>query len=261
MSYAALIIETESLDLYDAIKSFKYNLPFYWTIVLVHGPNNQHEAIHLKNTFNIEILLVSNKTDEKVNYDDIILNPSLWKQIKEEHVLVLNIRSAISNYFFDNITSYLKYDYVGIPMNRSGVSLRRTSVMQKILPQEETYPEEFVVCKAITEINGKICPYTKAQEFCTTTSYFEKSLIISEPWLYLNPYELTLLKNQDPAFSLLLDRFNIIPHWTIVRILNFIINLHSYKSFLQLGLDEPRDIFYKIQCFEKNSTLEEKNMF
>lgn len=252
MSFSALIITTETQGLYEAIRHFWEYLPLHWSILLVHGQKNKDEAKYIQTQFKIKTLEMMIDEIDEVQYSEFMLSLNLWNLIQEEHVLILNLYSALHINFARNIDQYIEYDYVGnlhlTRMYTNGLSLRKRSSMLQIIPLiVKKHPEEFMVCKYLTSLGKKICDFDKTFKFNVEHSYVQDPLSITLD-KSLNPYQIYELSTYK-TYAQLFDRCNVLPYWDNTRIINYF----NPKTYLEIGLDEPRMNFLKIRSKDKES--------
>jgi hypothetical protein len=134
--------------LHFVVQNALENLSDEWSIIIFHGKDNIDfvnkiitKMPQYSNRVSMINLNVSNLTRDE--YSQLLVSSSFYENIPTEIFLIFQTDSIIFSENKDKINKFLKYDYVGAPVNRTpvmngGLSLRRKSKMLQII-SSKTY--------------------------------------------------------------------------------------------------------------------------
>jgi hypothetical protein len=219
--FTAVIIEPR---IHPALKivlnNFNRNLDDNWEILIYCGIDNNSFVNEitksnefLKRKINVIQMNVNNLTIDE--YNRFMYTKYYYSNINSEMFLVFQIDTLLSDKYSKNIYDFFEYDYVGAPWNRFGLvgvgnggfSLRRKSKMIEMIEiggfikenGEYHYEDRFFsnTCKNIYEdkIILKKPSVEESKKFSVETLFYNESIGIHKPWLWLNNEELNQLKN------------------------------------------------------------------
>lgn len=218
-SYSAVILEPRKHPAFELVLlNFLENLNQSWTIIILHGLNNQYYLLNLINTKFLDyidrIKLIKLKIRDLTikEYNKILCSTDFYTHIPTEFFLIFQLDTMICPLYKDLIYNFMIYDYVGAPwinkgtVGNGGLSLRRKSEMLKIIInnpsnikgdiQEDYFFSDLCYNKPSVDM---------AKEFSIETMYTTKSFGIHKPWLYLEEIEIEELCKIIPNLRLLIN--------------------------------------------------------
>jgi hypothetical protein len=150
--YSAVIVEPrEHKALEFVLTNFLENLNNDWTIIIIHGNNNEdylNNIIDTKlNNYTSRIKKINIKVDNLTvaEYSELFYDEEFYNCIPTEMFLIFQTDSIILKENRENIYQFMNYDYVGAPwpdnmgilgvmgVGNGGLSLRRKSKMVSLL--------------------------------------------------------------------------------------------------------------------------------
>ena len=182
--YSAVMVEPRQHRATSfVLRNFLENLDERWTIVVIHGEDNQQFLQDILNSeafqsYRHRVVLVNmgvkNLTIKQ--YSELFYNRQFYDYIPTEIFLIFQTDSIILKMNRNNIYSFLEYDYVGAPWNPSllgpadvgngGLSLRRKSKMLELLKYKHVASEQ-----KINRQYGEYVPEDRFFNGCLTMDY------------------------------------------------------------------------------------------
>jgi hypothetical protein len=144
--YTAVIVEPRILPAWRLVlNNFLTNLDERWDFLIVCGLKNKDYLVELidthfqnhKHRITLHQLNIEDFYNNQ-NYSHFMKEPYLYELIPTEVFLVFQLDSLISSKYNNLVYNFMKYDYVGAPINHwyvgnGGLSLRKKSVALKII--------------------------------------------------------------------------------------------------------------------------------
>lgn len=203
--HTAVIIEPRNHKaLSFVLKNVQDNLPD-WGIVLFHG--NQNKS--MVQSFNLNrITLVQLPLDNmsKKQYTEFMKSSFFFDNVPTELFLVIQCDSMIIPRYKNLIQDFLKYDYVGGPVDDrvgdGGFSLRRKSKMMDILKTstpKRSVSEEMLFSSSLQLKKPSL---NEAARFCLQSVWSTQSFGCHQPWKY---FPLEQLFDEYPEIKELYD--------------------------------------------------------
>lgn len=185
--YTAVIIEPRiNKALPFVLKNVQDNLP-EWGIVLFHGNQNKSMAQSLQLTRTSLVQLPLDNMNKK-QYTEFMKSSFFFENVPTELFLVIQCDSMIIPRYKDLINDFLKYDYVGGPVDDrvgdGGFSLRRKSKMMDIL--KTSTPKRSVSEDMLfsSSLQLKKPSLNEAARFCLQSVWSAQSFGCHQPWNY-----------------------------------------------------------------------------
>lgn len=164
--YEAVFIDFRILpNIEFIIRNCILKLGSKWSYTIVCGLNNYSYIENIVNTIDKNINIIKLEYDNLTNneYSNLLMTEAFWKSLYGEKILIYQEDSLI---FHNNITPFLKYDYIGAPFPKNnndtqngvgngGLSLRTKCKMLEVI--KKCCPKEISVSsftKAYMELNG-----------------------------------------------------------------------------------------------------------
>lgn len=214
-TYETVLIEFRNFPhLEFLIRNCILKLGSKWAHTIICGNLNYKTIVQICNSIspNINIIKVNIDNMSPSQYSKFLTSSSFWNMLQGEKILIYQEDSIL---FHDDITPFLKYDYIGAPFPRhqndtpssvgnGGFSLRSKSIMIKILntisvkktifnsstlsymdDMQLTFPPEDVYfSKNAQEFGiGLVADYDTASLFSSETIFNENSLGGHKFWL------------------------------------------------------------------------------
>ena len=146
--YTAVIVEPRVHNaLPFVLKNFDENLPDEWSILVIHGTENNifiKDFIKNSNITRIQTVELNIKNLTTQEYSNLLKTKDFYNFIKTETFLIFQVDTLIIPENKNNINDFLEYDYVGAPwgdnyVGNGGLSLRKKSKMLEII--EKCHPD------------------------------------------------------------------------------------------------------------------------
>jgi|UniRef100_A0A6C0IM27 hypothetical protein len=204
--YTAIIVEPrEHKALTFVLDNFCSNLDENWTIVVLHGNQNENfiqsklenELTRHKHRIRLNNLGVNNLSLD--DYNKLLTSPQFYSYIDTEQFLIFQTDTMICEDYKDLIYEFMEYDYVGAPntewVGNGGLSLRKKSKMMEIINNNtRPFDENEDVFFTNPKHNLKIPTIEIANRFSNENIYSDKSFGVHKPWNYLSEED---LKNKE----------------------------------------------------------------
>ena len=185
--YTAVIIEPRCHNaLSFVLKNVQDNLP-EWGIVLFHGNQNKSQ-VQSYNLLRTTLVHLPLDNMNKKQYTEFMKSSFFFDHIPTELFLVMQCDSMIIPKYKHMINDFLKYDYVGGPVDDhvgdGGFSLRRKSKMIEILKTStpKRSVSEGLLFSTATQL--KKPSLNEAARFCLQSIWVTQSFGCHQPWKY-----------------------------------------------------------------------------
>lgn len=185
--YTAVIIEPRNHKALSFVfKNVQDNLPD-WGIVLFHGNQNKSmvQSFNLARTTLVQVPL-DNMT--KKQYTEFMKSSFFFDNVPTELFMVIQCDSMIIPRYKGLINDFLKYDYVGGPVDDrvgdGGFSLRRKSKMMEVLKTstpKRSVSEDIVFSSSVQLKKPSL---NEASRFCLQSVWSTQSFGCHHPWKY-----------------------------------------------------------------------------
>ena len=199
------------------LRNFAANLPPEWSILVLHGTENeawlkgllgpQGELAAIAPRIRLSSLGVAKlRVDE---YNKMLKTTEFYERhIPTERFLIFQVDSMICAPHKDLLAKFMDYDYVGAPWNVGGVgngglSLRRKSAVIKKLkacPPTEKDAEDGFFSTDCATVKLNRPSDEEAREFSIETVYSPTSWGIHKAWAHL-PHKIDALETQCPGIK------------------------------------------------------------
>ena len=231
--YTAVLIEPRKHKALEfVLRNFIENLSDEWKFLIFHGRQNKEfiQEIILRNEFEDRIdKLIQLDVDNLsiAQYNRMLINPSFYKCILTEIMLIFQTDTLILRENRDLINDFLEYDYVGSPwknvemVGNGGLSLRRKSKMIEICQHYEYMMKDPEVNKKLTKIldenNEDVMislqkiiyintpEFKKAVYFGMETVYNERSFGIHSIWSHFTEKEMEEVLKRYPEIKIVME--------------------------------------------------------
>lgn len=272
--YSAIIIEPrEHPALSFVLYNFIHNLSDEWNFIIFHGNCN---LSFINNIIENELSMQSHRiTKINLNVDNLtipeynnlfIKETILYDNIPTETFLVFQTDTMIFPRYKHLINYFLKYDYVGAPLEtpytnqfiigNGGLSLRKKSKMLEIQKTEiysETPEDIFFSCPKQVSIYKPDAD--TAKHFAIESVLFnEKSFGCHKPWLYLIFYkiinyypEIIPLYNLNTGNSVSIKSVSVPSTQKLNIVVVYTGNIQNYKSHL-ISIQNTSVLQHNISC-------------
>ena len=216
--YTAVIIEPrEHPALEFVLQNFNDNLSDEWQFLVFHGNQNKEytekicKKIFKPERVKLQNLNVDNFTNEEHN--QLLYTTSFWESIPTEIMLFFQTDSIICSKDKDVINDFLKYDYVGSPLQDSGqvggggLSIRRKSKLIEILNkcQNKNGPEDRYFSGNCEGISLYKPSFEEAKKFCVETVMNDTSFGVHKPYRYLSANDIESIGGWCPDINKLIE--------------------------------------------------------
>jgi hypothetical protein len=211
--YNAVIIEPRRHKaLSFVLNNFLTNLSDEWGLIIFCGNDNKD---FIDDLFKNELKLFEDRLVKLIkldinnltitDYNNICKSQYFYKCIDTEIMLIFQTDTLILKENKDQLTSFLKYDYVGAPwpsyqVGNGGLSLRKKSKMieicENVSPDFVFNEDNYFSCQNVVHLDRP--SFEEAQKFSVETIFHEKSFGIHAPWKHLTKYQMDFLINKYP---------------------------------------------------------------
>jgi hypothetical protein len=155
------------------------------------------------------------------DYNKLLFTDFFYENIDTEMVLIFQTDTLLSDVYNKNIYDFMEYDYVGAPWANSpieiavgngGFSLRKKSKMIEMKNIggfffDNGNGEDMFFSNNFKNKDFQVNKpsFYEAQKFSVETVFYDKSVGLHKPWLYLSEPEIELLKTHFFDLKKLID--------------------------------------------------------
>jgi hypothetical protein len=210
--YTAVIVEPRVHNaLPFVLKNFDENLPDEWSILVIHGTENNifiKDFIKNSNITRIQTVELNIKNLTTEEYSNLLKSKNFYNFIKTETFLIFQVDTLIIPENKNNINDFLEYDYVGAPwgdncIGNGGLSLRKKSKMLEII--EKCHPDfynnedEFFTKQFVVPLHKP--SFEKSKKFSVETVFYENPFGVHKFYEYLSPENINILITKYPILQ------------------------------------------------------------
>jgi hypothetical protein len=153
------------------------------------------------------------------DYNKLLFTDFFYENIDTEMFLIFQTDTLLSDVYNKNIYDFMAYDYVGAPwasraVGNGGFSLRKKSKMIEMkniggFSFDNWYGEDLFFSNTCVEypldVDINKPSFDDAQKFSVETVFYDKSVGIHKPWLYLTEENIEILKTHFFDLEKLID--------------------------------------------------------
>jgi len=236
---AMIIVEPRAHPLLESvIKNFDENMDISWDLYVFHGKSSGEYATNATKTVRRNLYLIPLETDNLTadEYNILFKSPDFWSKINAENILVFQTDSALCKNSKLRIERFMKYDYIGCPVDDKGIgkggfsrywgnesfygigglSFRKKSFMlsciQKYPNVSLTQAEDIFYGNCLEHSDNKVESAKVMTEFCTQHTLYDytsfgvhKTNIDLERWSFIRPIRMKKLYTMCPEAKMLED--------------------------------------------------------